>query len=258
MNEPITCDKLVDLVPTWAPFPGWTVLLDPGPRHHAPDPVSGLSRLALDPSVWTEEPLLAALRSVAEHLAASPPGLGITALLPPDTYHVTLCDGFSVRSPSRAAEPAATRLQEMIDALPGAVVDTDALTLGSGVALTALLDAAAGSITFAFDALEVRGTALVAALETIDAAVPAIVDARATVLTEMSAVAGQDLVVPWRPHISLAYLANESREDAWASVLQTASAELATPPPPAIGYRGAATYAFADMITFRRAESTTA
>lgn len=247
----VTTDKVLDLAPTWAPFEGWSVLFDASPteptarRPPTPFDCSGPS---------PNHGLLLGLAEVTASVAELPAAVDHLAALPPSTYHVTVCDGLSRGHVGEATEPIRTAVVDLLEALPERAVDHERLMLGSPAPLERLLTIAERSLHLVLTGLEVRGHAIVAALDPApghEQAFVALDAARSDVLVTLAERTGLDVVTPWRPHVTLAYLANRTRvdplQDELAELSETVLAELGAQ---SFISEGASVYAFDDMVTF--------
>jgi hypothetical protein len=242
--------KLLDLAPTWAPVPGWTVL-HCSPRS-APDSVY---------STQDEDP---AARQVYDRMgtwfsdviAAHPVAATGMAALPPDTFHVTISDGLSSQHLPRVAPAAASTLRSVLDDVGPSVEDPDLITFGHGDLLHRLLDLALHRVVYRVSGVVSRGFAVVVALAADDESVDLvdeIVDARSRLLDGMSHAVGTDLRTTWRPHVTLGYTIDKPSGQTFDAVVRSAATGLVTSmADDRLVLTGAALFSFDDMVTFRR------
>lgn len=220
--------KVIDAAPTWAPFAGWSILLE----HTAAG--IGLAR----PSE-IEHSFALRLSKLASALAASA-GAAIAGL-PAESYHITLCDGVNTGM-RRNTSPNWSRLVEAGAALSALGDDIDALC--ATARQPALWRPAA---------LEIRGSAVVVAVET-DADLGEMREQRRRLLERLGSIVGAELVTPWHPHITLGYLLDDENIEQHRSSCVTAWATTLPQPndhPATLLTDRAAIYEFSDMATFR-------
>ncbi len=244
-NVPITSDKVATLGPTWRRFGGLTVLLE-----GAPGRFDG-------PGDRLYEQLSAVVGGLGAGTTAERYGL---CLLPPRTYHVTLCDGPNAR---------------WLDVLPASVLPAyrwlveggDAAGPGDGVALALppeldLLDPARlharvsrAPVTMQVAEIQLTRHAVMAALVPADEEstrhMPPLRRARrayaATLDTELGLATSR-----WRPHVSVGYLASPALLAGAEPLVDGWNARLAETPAATVRFTGAALYRFTDMASYAR------
>jgi hypothetical protein len=242
--------KVLDLAPTWAPTPGWTVL------HCSPRTTPG--------TVYSTEHEEPAARRFYDHVgawfadltAAHPAASAGMAALPPDTLHVTVSDGLSIQHLARVAPAAATSLRSILDQVGTSVEDPDLVTFGHADLLGSLIDLASPPIVYRVTGVVSRGFAVVVALAPDEASVDTIAQvttARSRLLDAISRSVGADLRTTWRPHVTLGYAIDRTAGAAFDAVVRAESdqfvAEMADQ---RLVLAGSALFSFDDMVTFRR------
>ena len=248
----ITNPKLALPGPTWAPFRGWSVLFDPGAsvgRRSA-----GMQRLAIGQQELSQHSVYRPLGDWSGELATAF-GSAI-AVLPPATYHVTLCDGFAQDHVNATRGKQASRFAGLLDSLPASLLAWEE-TLGFAAdELRTLLNAASATVTFGVTAVETRGHAVVAALAAGDDCRPAlgsIQSARTAALERIAAEVGLALSEPWTPHVTLGYWADRADGRRFARRLSEHAAKLVAELRGAeLSFSGASLYGFLDMVTYWR------
>lgn len=242
--------KLLDLRPTWAPVPGWTVLhcaprSEPGTVYstHGEDSTARLFYDRL--GTWFAD-VLATHRTAATGMAA----------LPPDTFHVTVSDGLSSQHLPRVAPAAASTLRSFLDDVSVSVDDPGLVTFGHEDLLQRLLDLAQHRVVYRVSGVVSRGFAVVVALtpddESLDT-VAEIGDARSRLLDAMSHTVGTDLRTTWRPHVTLGYAVDKPSGTVFDAVVRSEAPGLvAQMHDDRLVLAGAALFSFDDMVTFRR------
>lgn len=239
---PVTTPKLVDLQPTWARFTGWSVL-------------------ATDPPAVPLYGLLAGWAgSIRDALAASSDDAPL-AWLPPSTFHLTVLDGLNQSHVRRLRPAQGAAVAAALAALPDEVDDP---VLRAGVDLGPLLEVVGRSpCALRVAGVHVGGHAVMARLEPADTDAAAQLDriraARTAVLADLSRAAGLDLITPWVPHVTLAYVANREAAAALSSRIEQVAA--ATRPEgtdtAVLTVTGAALHTFTSMVDFRPAPPAT-
>jgi hypothetical protein len=233
----ITCDKLASLDPTWAPFPGLTVLFDE----------QRSATVALYSALSETVGELTAARAAARY------GLG---LLPPDTFHVTVCDGPNIRRRARMPRAARAAFDDVIGALadlPAAPLP--ALPAPLRLLYPAALDAlsSARPLNLRLDDIEVRGHAVVAGLRPADdgssATLAALERRRLAFATRLDVRLGIGRT-PWQPHVTIGYLANTGLADGVRPLLAGWRQAMVRQPELVATFTGAALFGFTDMTTF--------
>lgn len=246
----VTTAKLVDLAPTWAPIRGWSILFDdPG----SPPTGGRLQRLTV---VREPSGLYDSLAELAPVLVTGEGARGV-AWLPPSVFHVTVADGLSNVRIGRSRRRRSRRAWErLIEALPASVDEIRRTLDRSSVAWRGLLEAARNPVTFAFDGAEVRGDAIVACLRpltTSDAvSLRSISRARAEALDALSRDLRADLTTPWRPHVTLGYVANRDIGSSLVDRVSTAGRSHISKVGATITFRSASLYVFTSMVEFWR------
>jgi hypothetical protein len=242
--------KLLDLHPTWAQVPGWTVL------HCAPqsEPGSVYSTHDQHPPARRFYDRLGAW--FADVLASHPTAAAGMAALPPDTFHVTVSDGLSSQHLPRVAPAAASTLRSFLDDITLSVEDPGLITFGHEDLLQRLLDLAQHRVVYRVTGVVSRGFAVVVALtpddESIDV-VAEIGDARSRLLDAMSHTVGTDLRTTWRPHVTLGYAVDKPSGTVFDAVVRSEAPGLvAQTDEDRLVLSGAALFSFDDMVTFRR------
>lgn len=239
--------------PTWRSYRGLSILYDP-PASAAR---SGLEPLEMAALTGPAVPLYEALRVVAGELRSCVRRLGSELCpLPPETYHVTLCD--TVNQGNRAAvhedlrDEVSRTLQQLPDSLlrPGALVR---LLRDHEIHW----DVWRHPVTLRVASLRVWGYALVATLEPVDErsadACRQHATSRRDLAKRLREVAGPE-PPPWRPHVTLGYFPNrvaaahlrDHMTPAWQAGM-CAPTETRT-----ITFGSCSLYGFTDMVSFWR------
>lgn len=242
--------KLLDLAPTWAPTPGWTVL------HCGPSAAPGAVYSTRDEDEGARRVYDRLGRWFADVLAHDPAAADGMAALPHDTFHVTVSDGLSSQHLPRVSPTAASTLRAVLDDITPSVEDLDLITFGHAHLLQQLLDLAAHRVVYRVVGVASRGFAVVVALapddESIDT-IERIMEARSRLLDAMSAAVGTDLRTTWRPHVTLGYAIDRPSGAAFDPVVRAAAPGLvAQMAEERLVLTGATLFAFDDMVTFRR------
>jgi hypothetical protein len=251
----ITNPKLSGVAPTrWTPYPGISVLYDV-PGCAAVGGVEPLERLARARD--RDDRLYQHLRALAVEIGSAARTEGIeVALVPWRTYHVTLCDMVNVGNRTRVRADQQPEVARTLDALP------DSLLWANSV-MRVLLDPEvpwsvwADPVSFQVAGLEVWGQALVAPLSPVgyrSVAAAARHEAARSALAAQLRTRLDVQVQPWRPHVTVGYLANEddaarardSLVPRWrSSVRERAMGSSVT-------FRSASIHGFTDMVSFWR------
>jgi hypothetical protein len=230
----ITCDKVASLDPSWAPFRGLTVLFD--------EQRSATSSLY---SAITET-----VGELSAEQAAAGYGL---CLLPPATFHVTVCDGPNIRRRAKMPPAAQAAFDDVVGALPA--VPPGALPGALSVLRPSGLDTSSSArpVALRVDEVEVRGHAVVAGLRPADdessATFKALKRRRHAYATRVDAHLGIGST-RWRPHVTLGYLANTGLADGVRPLLAGWAQALAQRPELVATFTGARLFGFTDMTTF--------
>lgn len=230
--------KLVDAAPTWAPFDGWSVLLEHGAH--------GAEGIGLVPGRQGRG------TAVDHGAAAFVDGLAAGfcelrrsdtpfARLPAASLHITLCDGLNAGLSSEHDLGAAA-----IRTVPRSRI---------GPELDRLLAAARTPLRWRPHALEIRGHAVVVAVGTDDL-IDEIERRRSDLLATLGELVDRDLDSPWRPHISIGYLLHDGHLDDDLDDVARAWSGAAPVVTPTLTTHGAAVYEFDDMATFNRSPET--
>jgi len=257
----ITTPKLTGPELAWAPFKGWSVLFDTdlGPHQRqqgGAEPPEPLELLELPGKLIAGHDLYRTLSVWSFDLVRRQQPAGYLPL-PPSSYHVTVCDGLSDAQLNEAQGPARQRIAQMLESLPGAVLDPVSLVPSAAAALAQLVESATSPIDLRFAGIESRGHALVVGLEPAQhsrSAYSMIVEARDALLSTLGAEFGIDLTSPWRPHVSVGYWANQEVADEHEELV-AAGARTVIESAPNAGVRvgRASVHAFDDMETYWRA-----
>jgi hypothetical protein len=246
--QPVTTPKLRRSAAGFADHRGWTALFDltrpdPGMRGR-PERLTGARRLS---------PTFDALACWTEQLASVDPQPPMV-LLDPDTYHVTLCDGLSESDLDRLAPSLRSATERFLQGVPSSLA-AGAAPPGAGAAWEAMVGRAGPRVRFVVTGVEVRGHAVVAALEPAtaddDRALEPWARARTAALEELSSSTGLDLVSQWQPHVSVAYVPNR---DAGREVAERIGDDGGPPrtSPLGVEVEAASTFAFTSMVEFWR------
>jgi hypothetical protein len=250
----ITNPKLDGVAPpSWRTYPGVSILYD-APGCAA---VSGVERLdALPRAGDGSDPLDRELSALAGELETGLGEEGVTLCpLPRRTYHVTLCDVVNQGSRKHVAAGLRQEVAATLDGLPDSLLwPTTLLRLLADPEL--YWQVWRQPLSFRVAGLEVRGQALVAALEPADersaAAKAAHERSRAALADRLTARLGVALP-EWRPHLTLGYFANDEAAghasdavERWQQRARERTDRLAAT------FRSAAVYGFTDMASFWR------
>ena len=249
----MTNRKLVDLTPSWAHFPGWTVLFDnPGTSGRVdgdiellecPTACSPAQRLFDQLEQWFLEELSVHLGSLGH------------AALPRSTYHVTLADGLNLGQlrglPDQVAEAVEADFASSI-AAPRAWSEPPYAT-----AVRGLIGDLASPIRFVLHKIDIRGHAVMAILRPArpedESRVTTLAAARDHSLTQLGDAAGLERSGSWTPHITLGYLGDIADAPAARRIIDDSLVfDSAT-----IDFESASLYRFASMIDFWRQRPST-
>lgn len=249
----ITNRKLRSVAPTaWRAFRGVSVLYDrPGGAGSF-----GLERLERLPTGQERgDRIYRELHGLAVEFTDALGAGGVhIALVPRGTYHVTVCDALNDGSLAHVREDRRPEASALLEALPDSL-------LWSSRLVRLLRDPElpwsvwTDPVTYRVAGLEVRGSALVAALDTVEgheAAKARHELARGAFASHLEAEL--DLSVPpWQPHLTLAYVANDDDADrtreavaGWQATVRSRTDGLETTFP------SASLYGFTDMVSFWR------
>lgn len=250
----ITNPKLDGVAPpSWRRYPGVSVLYDdPGCAA-----VSGVERLEALPRAddWDDR-LYQQLAALAGELERSLAGEGVPlCLLPRGTYHVTLCDVVNEGSREQVAAALRQEVGATLDELPDSLLwPTTLLRLLADPEL--YWQVWRQPVSFRLERLEVRGQALVAALEPADersaAAEAAHERCRAALAERVAARLGVP-VPAWRPHVTLGYFPDgEGAARGGEAIAGWQDAARARTRGLAATFTSAAVYGFTDMVSFWR------
>lgn len=251
----ITTTKLSQVHPTaWEPYPGLSLLYEDAACSSSHG-VQSLERLAVVAA--RDDELYRRLHgSVVEMVrAARRHGVGLSPL-PLHSYHVTLCDAVNHGNRIEVSAPYRQLVDDTLADLPDRLLRTDELMLlmhDPELRWSVWRD----PVGFRVDGLDVRGHALVARLVPSDGrsmiAASRHEAAREQFASRLHTRLGID-VQPWRPHVTLGYLANEDHAarvhdrflDRWQA--ETLERTAGT----SIRFVSASVYGFTDMATFWR------
>lgn len=250
----ITSSKLSAVSPpTWKRYPGVSLLYD-APGSAA---VSGLAPLETLGPAGPEGVLYDRLRDVAEALVGQARAAGAElCLVPPSTYHVTLCDGVNEGSRAHVPEGRREEVARTLDELP------DSLLWANGV-MRLLRDPEirwsvwTDPVTFRVQGLSVWGHALTARLVPAgtpsQAAMSRHAKARTELVERLRVQVGAETQA-WRPHVTLAYFANEDHAAHARTALLPRWQELARErtAQASVTFRSASVYGFTDMVSYWR------
>lgn len=219
--------KVIDAQPTWAPFSGWTVLLENSRESLGVD-------ARTDGGAAFAEILSQSVRNLTSATTAF-------AALPTDSYHVTLCDGVN------------DGVRTIRDTPSMQYVDPDRVIGAIGAEVDELLSAARRPIDWRPESIEVRGHAVVVAMAT-DEDLTELRTLRTRLLERIGEMIGTNVTSRWRPHLTIGYLvdgrdADAARESADASWKQTSPNLQAGA---RLGTASAGLYRFDDIATFSR------
>ena len=249
----ITNRKLRSVAPTvWRAFRGVSLLYDrPGGAGSF-----GLERLERLPTGHDRgDRLYRELHGLAVEFAAAVGADGVpVALMPRGTYHVTVCDALNDGNLAQVREERRPEASALLEALPDSLLWSSRLVRllrDRELPCSVWTD----PVTYRVAGLEVRGSALVAALEASEGheAVHARHGlARGAFASRLEAEL--DLPVPaWQPHLTLGYVAND--DDArrtrtavagWQATVRSRTAGLE------VTFPSASLYGFTDMVSFWR------
>lgn len=213
----------IDATGDWARFEGWSVLFDR---------VDGIS------PGQESRPLHTLSAELTRGLAELDDRT--LKLLPSTTHHITVCDGVNTSRAQRSSRRDAEHLCRP-DRLPPS---TTAL-------IDELVAAARPGLAFRARHVEVRGSALVLALDAIDrVAFQTLQILRSRVLDDLQELLDVSLVAPWEPHITLAYtIGAASAPD--TETMATANS-IVHGHDGAIRAAGASIYRFDSMVSYQR------
>lgn len=219
--------KVIDATPTWAPFTGWSVLLE---RAEAGIGLGGTGAAELAFARRFDQ--------LADAFAAE---TGETfARLPQESFHITLCDGINAGMRKHLAPDS----RQLLDPLVAMTV--------VGEEIAALRRAAERPVRWRPVALEIRGHAVVVTVHT-DARLDDVRTQRLRLLERLGTITGAALVTPWQPHMTLGYLVDDEHIDR-ARSLCSGIWDQSSPEPggtQATLLTGRADiYEFSDMATF--------
>jgi hypothetical protein len=248
----VTNPKLTAVEPTaWAPFPGISLLYDDAGCSSSQG-LQSLERLAVVTA--RDDELYRRLHDAVQE-AGLRDGVELS-LLPVDSYHVTLCDAVNHGNRGQVRGPYRHLVDDTLGDLPDALLRANelmALMRDPELPWSVQRDPA----RFRVDGLEVRGHALVARLTPSNqrsiAAVSCHEAARELFANRLHTRLGID-VQPWRPHVTLGYLANDDLAarlrdrflDRWQSeTLERTDGASAR-------FVSASVYGFTDMASFWR------
>ncbi len=218
--------KVIDATPTWAPFTGWSVLLE----YEAGIGLGGTGAAELA--------FARRLDRLADAFAAV---TGETfARLPQESFHITLCDGINAGMRKHLAPDS----RQLLDPLVATTV--------VGEEIDALRRAAERPIHWRPVALEIRGHAVVVTVRT-NAGLDDVRTQRLRLLERLGSITGAQLVTPWRPHMTLGYLVDDEHIDRTRAQCPTVW-EGSSPEPggtqATLLTDRAGVYEFSDMATF--------
>lgn len=249
----ITNPKLTTDEPTvWTRYPGISLLYDDA-GCSSTQGLQSLERLAV--AAARDDELYGRLHdTVEEQVRRDGVGLG---LLPVHSYHVTLCDAVNRGNRSQVRDDTYRRLvDETLEDLPDRLLRTNEL-------IWLMRDpeprgsVRSDPVEFRVAGLDVRGHALVARLtpgsRRSSAAASRHGAARERFASRLRTHLGIE-VQPWRPHVTLGYLANEDHAaQVRARFLDRWQAEaLERTDDASITFVSASVYGFTDMASFWR------
>jgi len=255
----ITNQKVAGWMPIWAKFHGFSLLFD--------NPGTSFSPLKVRPvfqqiACKRSEPALDFYHSLSDALQASEQIVStyLLCLLPPSSYHVTVCDGLNDGNTSDVAPQCRLNADDFIRTLPESLDTLSDFTCDpQGTPLHIDMNA---PLTFAFAGLRKWGnSSLVATLQPANThaqkELEHIVHARAGLLRayqERFALCTANM--DYLPHVSLGYFANQEHAelatpqiDRWEEHFRQQTAGKT------ITFSSISLYGFIDMATFFRRTS---
>lgn len=215
--------------PTWAPFGGWSVLLE-----H-----SG-GGIGLRSTVESEYAFAHRLDQLADAFA----GVAGTsfARLPEESFHITLCDGVNAG------------MRKNLSADWSMLMDPTVAETVVGGEIDSLRHVARRPARWRPVGLEIRGHAVVVTAVT-DTGLVDVRAQRLRLLERLGEVVGADVITPWRPHMTIGYLADDEGIDrlrAECSSVWESSSPQPGETPARLLTTCADIYEFSDMATFRK------
>lgn len=249
----LTNPKLTVAHPTvWAPFPGMSLLYDDAGCSSSQG-VQSLDRLAVVAA--RDDELYRRLDDAVQGAGLRGGGDGLS-LLPVHSYHVTLCDVVNHGNRARVRDPYRHLVDDTLEDLPDGLLRTNDLMWLMRDPEPAW-SVRSDPVRFRVDGLDIRGQALVARLTPSSqrsiAAASRHEAARDRFSSRLHTLLGID-VQPWRPHVTLGYLANDDlaaqardhRLDRWQDeILERVDGA-------SIRFVSASVYGFTDMASFWR------
>lgn len=241
--------KLVDLAPTWRRVRGWTVL-----HTASPDAKEGCRLYDLTSGSPDNLATLAVLHDWFRDVIETDDLRRAIAPLPLSTLHVTVCDGLSDLDRNKVTGRGSARLDRCLASLPGGVERPDEIALGHGQELCAVVDAASRPLRYAVTGVAHRGSAFVVELAVIADdrdAFDELCRHRTILQRSLSGALGTDIATRLRPHVTLGYAANAPLAARHGPHVTARSADVvADLAERVIEFRGAAVFAFDDMVSF--------
>ena len=224
----------------WNSFPGFSLLFDIGAEHHKQDEL--LEHLDYTSGIPVFDVLAhevqTGLKELSQHSFCP---------LPKSSYHVTVWDGLNCENSSSLNLAGQDKFRTAVLKLP------ESLTVIASE--FADCEFPEGTIKFCIEAMEVRGTAIVAALtsegKAMQSALTEVERFREALSKDWQDRFGKPLLLPWRPHISLGYFADLATVPAALSILEERQVQFLAP---LAGLRlelnHISLYGFSDMASF--------
>lgn len=210
-------DKVIDASPRWAPFSGWSVLLE----HES----GGIGVSCEGATAQLYEVCTGYGSALSSELGDR------FALLPIKTLHVTVCDGPNSRHEQALLTPPDRPFDQPV---------------------SDLIDSATHRIEWHLECAEVRGFAVVVPLST-DFDLTEIESARRDVQRLVEDRGAPPAKNSWRPHVTIGYLVDDRSAAIRARLVgECWNALIDSGQSPSLTSVTAAVYAFDDMATWRR------